>query len=120
MKSYRPANGSEGMDFMEVYCERCVHNRQWPLCEIQANSMVYNVGDASYPSEWVCDDNGHNPRCLVFEWNGIETALREIRRQRWGHLRTIRLFLGIVWRWHDGARLNWRTAWQIAKEIHRD
>jgi hypothetical protein len=109
------------MDFMEVYCERCVQNRQWPLCEIQSASMTFLVSDVGYPAEWVCDDDGRNPRCLSFEWNGIEPALREIRRQRWGHLRALWLFLRIVWRPLDGGgRLDWRTAWQIAKGIHRD
>ncbi len=68
---YQPANGTEGMDFMDAWCERCLKDkgmRQKPQrdgCEIIAMSLVCGVSDPEYPKELIEDDGG-NPRCTAF------------------------------------------------------
>ena len=39
-KKWRPANGTEGMDFTEKYCDRCVHEND---CEILERSMGLKI-----------------------------------------------------------------------------
>lgn len=63
---YRPANGSEGMIFLEVFCENCVHNESEDGCGIQLRSMVYGIEDKDYPKEWKYDKEGQ-PTCTSFE-----------------------------------------------------
>lgn len=33
-------------------------------------------------------------------------------------LKRLRLFLGIVWRMHEGSRMSWRLSWDVARCMH--
>jgi len=63
-ESYRPSNGTEGMIFMGKYCDHC---QLWDqgACEIQFHSMLYEVEEKEYPSEWIIDEDGQ-PTCTAF------------------------------------------------------
>lgn len=63
MKKYRPANGWEGMDFMEVWCCRCI---KYDDCQILTDTFVYDVKDEKYPKEWTFNDR-KVPICTAFE-----------------------------------------------------
>jgi hypothetical protein len=74
-RKYRPSNGTEGAIFMSHWCDRCKRDEAFqrdPInndsCPIVAATMAYDVGDQSYPVEWVEDDDG--PRCTAFEKKG--------------------------------------------------
>ena len=60
MKKYRPANGTEGMDFFEAWCFRCSKDNypDQPLCQIIADTMLYELDDRKYPDAWQIDENG--------------------------------------------------------------
>lgn len=62
-RPYRPSNGSEGMDFMARWCERCFKLRGG-RCGILNRTMIYDTRDAKYPSEWRYV-NG-SPTCTAF------------------------------------------------------
>ena len=69
-KLYRPSCGSEGMDFMADFCDRCKHDYAFQKgigdsCLIAANTMAYQIGDPNYPKEWI-DDPETGPRCTAF------------------------------------------------------
>ena len=77
---YRPANGTEGMIFMERWCDRC---SKASGCEIPSRTMIYSVmhvrrrlvvvalaRDDEYPSEWVGPWN--NAKCTAFESKGAD------------------------------------------------
>lgn len=57
---YRPSNGTEGMIFMEDFCDQCLHQNPDPdpkytkakNCEICLASMCYSPCDPEYPTEW--------------------------------------------------------------------
>ena len=71
MSKYRPSNGSEGMWFMGLFCDRCAHNDyqddgSGKSCEIFCNTMVYDVEDTEYPEEWQ-ETHGSMPTCTKFE-----------------------------------------------------
>ena len=72
MKKYRPSNGTEGEGFMEIYCSRCRKDAKFREtqdgtdgCPIIAATMLYDVDDDRYPSEWVQDESGAG-RCTAF------------------------------------------------------
>ena len=58
-KSYRPANGTEGVWFIESFCVRCWYDRNED-CPILADSFIRQV------KEWVMDDDYTNARCEQF------------------------------------------------------
>jgi hypothetical protein len=60
---YRPSNGSEGMDFMGCWCERCAKHRGG-RCGILGRTMICSPGDAKYPTEWRYVDG--RPTCTAF------------------------------------------------------
>jgi len=68
---YRPANGSEGEDFMARFCERCIHDAPARrgdydnACQILSRTLIHDVDDASYPTEWTYDWEGA-PCCTAF------------------------------------------------------
>ncbi len=71
MEKYRPSNGSEGMWFMEKFCENCIHDnpdleKESPRCEIIALTMCLDAEDDRYPEEWTYDADG-NPVCTNFK-----------------------------------------------------
>lgn len=75
MRKYQPSNGTEGMIFMEEYCEQCIHerwchfqdeNKEEDKCQILSNTMIYDVRDEEYPEEWTYDEND-NPICTKWQ-----------------------------------------------------
>ena len=86
-EKYRPSNGTEGDGFHENFCFRCLHER-WihrqkedrdeDKCEIMSRSLLYQVDDPKYPSEWTYDEKGQ-PTCtkfVKFDW-GTDDDPRE-------------------------------------------
>src|SRR5690554_1409802 len=64
-KPFRPCNGTEGMMFNEVFCNRCWRDAKYRRtrdgrdgCPILAASFLHNVGDEGYPKEWVFNSEG--------------------------------------------------------------
>lgn len=58
---YRPSNGSEGMDFMAHFCDRCTKDAAFRAgtgdsCPIAAATLAFQIGDPEYPKEWVQTD----------------------------------------------------------------
>lgn len=97
-KSYRPANGTEGMVFMEIYCERCERDARYREtddgedgCPIVAASMLYDIGEEGYPKEWVYGADGR-PTCTAFEEElepearARRAELEELKRRGQGDL----------------------------------
>ena len=66
---YRPSNGTEGMKFMEQFCDRCrfgeVDEKTGEGCDIQLRSLVHNTDEPGYPAEWRFDFAGR-PDCTAF------------------------------------------------------
>ena len=67
MKKYKPSNGTEGEGFMGQYCYQCIHERwvhameediEQDKCDILTRTMIHDINDPEYPSEWTYDDNG--------------------------------------------------------------
>lgn len=55
------------MVFESQFCDRCTRGQSDPMCEIQARTLMHQIGDPEYPVEWIRDDKG--PRCTAFqEW----------------------------------------------------
>lgn len=68
-KKYRPSNGTEGMMFMAMYCDKCVHDGNGidtPDCPIIPLTLFVDVNDPPYPPEWRFDDDGQ-PECSAFD-----------------------------------------------------
>jgi hypothetical protein len=72
VKSYRPSNGCEGLDFMAEFCDRCKRDAEYRRtrdgekgCPIAAAALAFVVDDPRYPKEWITDAAG--PRCTAFE-----------------------------------------------------
>jgi hypothetical protein len=89
-RPYRPSNGAEGMDFIDRWCGRCLHDEAYRngtgnSCPIVANSLVFGVDDPKYPKEWVQDEPWGNARCTAFVDIGADielVAARSDERQR--------------------------------------
>lgn len=71
--AYRPSNGTEGELFMERFCYRCKHDDKYQRtqdpedgCPIIPGTLIYEIDDPKYPTEWVQDDDGANARCTAF------------------------------------------------------
>lgn len=63
-KKWRPANGTEGDMFQEMYCDKCRIN---PChCSILSYSFYYNITDKLYPTELQIGKDGQ-PTCTKFE-----------------------------------------------------
>lgn len=72
-KPYRPSNGTEGMIFTDAYCDRCEKDALYREsndgkdgCPLLANSMLYEVGEEGYPTEWKFGED-RTPTCTAFE-----------------------------------------------------
>ena len=70
MTKYRPSNGTEGMMFMERWCQRCTCEAmqlegEGDSCPILADTMVYAVDEPGYPEQWQVGDDGQ-PLCTEF------------------------------------------------------
>lgn len=78
MRKYRPSNGTEGMCFMEQFCDHCIHERYNQTlndddkkCTILSNTMTYDVTDEKYPVEWTYNEQGE-PICTAhvrWDWD---------------------------------------------------
>ena len=69
-KTYRPSNGTEGDAFIAAFCERCERDRAFREgtgdgCEILARTLVLDVDDPDYPTEWTYDTD-EMPTCTAF------------------------------------------------------
>jgi len=66
--SYQPSNGTEGMIFMEAFCEQCIHDHSpsEKFCDILTESMCFSPGDKEYPKEWVYNEEGW-PVCTKWQ-----------------------------------------------------
>ena len=67
-RPYRPSCGTEGMDFMDRFCDRCTKAATGvgeAGCPILNATFFYLVSDPRYPKEWVQDEAG--ARCTAFE-----------------------------------------------------
>lgn len=69
---YRPSCGSEGLDFIDRWCGRCMRESRFrqtrdgaDACRIVARTFHLKVTDPDYPKEWIEDEAG--PRCTAFE-----------------------------------------------------
>ncbi len=78
-KKYRPSNGTEGMMFMDRFCDRCKRDAKYrrtqdgaDSCPIAGATMAYDVDDEKYPKEWVVnlhDPIGSTARCTAFKFD---------------------------------------------------
>lgn len=62
---WRPANGSEGLDFEDTYCANCKRLDFEGRCGIQDAAFLNDIDDPDYPKEWIEEDG--IPRCTAFE-----------------------------------------------------
>ncbi|HDY89861.1 MAG TPA: hypothetical protein ENH82_17305 [bacterium] len=60
---YRPSNGTEGMIFMDEFCDKCYHDRNED-CEIIVLTMGLEIEHKDYPLEWIYI--GETPTCTKF------------------------------------------------------
>jgi hypothetical protein len=66
---YRPSNATEGDSFMSSHCYQCKHDDCGigeKVCDIIGNTMVYDIRDPEYPTEWRYGIDGM-PTCTRFE-----------------------------------------------------
>ena len=75
-EKYRPSNGTEGMIFCEHFCDQCIHekfnhtmNDVDKKCDILSATMLYDIDDPEYPSEWTYDDQGHATCTAWQKWD---------------------------------------------------
>lgn len=69
-EKYRPSNGTEGQLFLDAFCRRCERDGNGDdddgqRCEINGLTMIYQVGEAEYPTEWQHGKDGQ-PCCTAF------------------------------------------------------
>jgi len=62
---YQPSNGTEGMWFMDKFCDRCHYEVGGRQCPIILKTMVLDMEDPDYPKEWIYNDGG--PVCTKFK-----------------------------------------------------
>ncbi len=84
-RPYRPSSGTEGIDFMDQWCDRCwrdaaFQSGEGDSCPIAAASMVYDISDADYPREWIIGDDGR-PCCTAFEAVQQDGAIHDGRQK---------------------------------------
>lgn len=62
-KPYRPSNDTEGMMFMEHWCDRCARDaatrngKPEHGCPILAATLAFDVDDPDYPNAWIRQAN---------------------------------------------------------------
>jgi len=85
---YRPSNGLEGEEFEAQFCRRCVYDRGFDGddriigCPILARAIALGIGEPDFPSEWISDENGDNPRCTHFRMVGTGTHAEATEQER--------------------------------------
>ena len=80
---YRPLSGTEGMWFMDRFCDRCRRDEAFQRgdgdsCPIAAATIAYDVADPEYPPEWIEDEAG--PRCTAYEPIDERETIRDARQ----------------------------------------
>lgn len=70
-KPCQPSNSTDGMSFMELFCEKCKKDDYFRggeelRCDILSKSFVYRTGDSEYPEQWTHRADGQ-PTCTAFE-----------------------------------------------------
>ena len=67
-QKYRPSNGTEGDTFTEKFCDNCLKEDldNDVYCPINNKTMLHDIEDAEYPSEWQYSPYGQ-PVCTAFE-----------------------------------------------------
>lgn len=69
---YRPSNGTEGMGFIECWCDGCARDAAARNghpengCPILARTLAYDIGDPKYPREWQRNRETGECRCTAF------------------------------------------------------
>lgn len=77
---YRPSNGTEGEGFMSRHCYQCKHDDGGigeRVCAIIGNTMLYNVDEPGYPTEWRYGADGR-PTCTKFELDSARTGADQV------------------------------------------
>lgn len=69
-RKYRPSNGTEGMMFMEAWCEHCAKFLEAEAgagqdCDIVTRTFWLDEKDKDYPAEWTYNEG--QPCCTAFE-----------------------------------------------------
>lgn len=69
-KKYRPSNGTEGIIFMDLWCDCCTKDNLQDDgtggCKILADAFCYGRDEDEYPTEWQYDDKDQ-PKCTAFD-----------------------------------------------------
>lgn len=66
------SNGTEGGDYFETYCARCIHNDETDGCPVWDAHLIYNYRDCNEPTSILHmliprSENGlFNEKCLMF------------------------------------------------------
>jgi hypothetical protein len=69
-RAYRPANGTEGLSFMEQFCHRCAKDNEPAglFCQILTDTFCLRSDDPKYPVEWrVQTEKPWRAECTAFE-----------------------------------------------------
>lgn len=82
VRKYRPSNGTEGMSFVEAWCDHCIKHSISPeakkQCPILRDTFIYDSDDPEYPEAWQYQ-NGR-PVCTAFKSREEANAKRRNRR----------------------------------------
>lgn len=82
IKLYQPSSGTEGADFMESFCFRCIKCPIDPgasnQCGIMLRTMIHNPTDRNYPKQWRYVDG--RPLCTAFKSRDEHNAQRREKR----------------------------------------
>jgi hypothetical protein len=73
IRPYRPSNGTEGMIFMEEWCDTCAKENGDRHCSILGKSMFLFTTDKGYPKELIYNHDG-SPVCLAHRTTWAKTG----------------------------------------------
>ena len=76
--SYQPSNGTEGIAFINRWCDRCKRDTPEDQCPIIGDTMAFNPGDPRYPKEWVYEAPNGIPECTAFDPSDDPTNRAEL------------------------------------------
>jgi hypothetical protein len=65
VRPYLPSNGSEGLDFMAIFCDRCKRESDAEHCVILDESFMAYPGPG--PKEWLQDITTRKAWCTEFD-----------------------------------------------------
>ena len=83
VKKFQPSNATQGDSFRASFCNQCKRGGD---CEIELNTMLYDIDDPEYPCEWVIQDG--RAQCTAFERKEETTitkpeCIRDIPDELW-------------------------------------